>query len=185
MNDNHKKNEDEKLENPGRREFLTATAAAAGLLGVGACVWPLINSMNPSKDVLSLGTMDVDISKIEKGHGITVMWRGKPVFIKHRTDEEIKSVQSVALSELIDPAEDKSRAKNPSWLVVIGVCTHLGCVPNGQKASDNKGSFGGWFCPCHGSEYDVSGRVRKGPAPKNLEIPPYTFVNDGKTIRIG
>jgi ubiquinol-cytochrome c reductase iron-sulfur subunit len=173
------------LSNPGRREFLTATATVAGALGVGACVWPLINSMNPSKDVLSMGTTDVDISKIAKGGSLTVMWRGKPVFIKHRTEAEIETLANVKPEDLLDPEEDKKRAKNPQWLVVIGVCTHLGCVPNGQKPSENKGSFGGWFCPCHGSEYDASGRVRKGPAPKNLEIPPYTFVNDGKTIRIG
>ena len=178
-------NKDDELENPERRQFLMATATAAGLLGVGACIWPLISSMNPSKDVLSLGSTDIDISRIEKGQAITIMWRGKPVFIKHRTDEEIKTAQSVPLSELLDPEEDNSRATNPAWLVVIGICTHLGCVPSGQKASDNKGTFGGWLCPCHGSEYDSSGRVRKGPAPKNLQIPPYTFVNDGKTIRIG
>lgn len=170
---------------PERRAFLNTAATAVGVLGVGACVWPLLHSMNPSKDVLSQATTDVDLSKIAKGSATTVMWRGKPVFIKHRTEAEIKTVVDVKLSDLIDPQEDKIRVKNPEWLVVIGVCTHLGCVPSGQKTTENKGDFGGWFCPCHGSEYDASGRVRKGPAPKNLEIPPYSFINDGKALRIG
>lgn len=172
-------------QDPQRREFLKSTAIAATAVGVGACAWPLINSMNPSKDVLSNASLDVDIGKMVPGDAITVMWRGKPVFIKHRTDEEIKTAQNTSLDQLMDPQTDGERFKDPKWLVVIGVCTHLGCVPSGQKPSENKGAFGGWFCPCHGSEYDISGRVRKGPAPKNLETPPHTFINNGKTIRIG
>tara|TARA_Y100000768_G_scaffold170553_1_gene127654 strand:+ start:281 stop:688 length:408 start_codon:yes stop_codon:yes gene_type:complete len=135
--------------------------------------------MNPDASVKALASTEVDISSLEPGQSITVLWRGKPVFIKRRTDEEISEAKKVDLKELPDPEKDEDRAKNPEWLVMLGMCTHLGCVPLGDK-----GEYGGWFCPCHGSHYDTSGRIRKGPAPKNLEIPKYEFV-DSKTIKIG
>jgi ubiquinol-cytochrome c reductase iron-sulfur subunit len=135
--------------------------------------------MNPSKDVEALATIEVDISGLSEGQSKTVLWRGKPLFIKHRSQNEIDEAKSVNIEELPHPEKDDERVKNPKYLVLIGVCTHLGCVP----ASD-KGDFKGWFCPCHGSHYDTSGRIRKGPAPTNLEIPPYTF-KDNNTILIG
>ena len=140
--------------------------------------------MNPAKDVLALSTTEVDLAPIEEGQSLTVMWRGKPIFIRHRTSEEIRTASNTSVSDLKHMASDESRVKNPKWLVVVGVCTHLGCVPLGQKIGDNKGEFGGWFCPCHGSHYDTSGRIRKGPAPLNLEVPPYDFVSDD-IIKIG
>ena len=121
----------------------------------------------------------MDVSSIELGKMITVLWRGKPIFIKRRTKKEIDEAAAVDLKDLKDPEKDSDRAKNPEWLVMVGICTHLGCVPLG-----NKGEYNGWFCPCHGSHYDTSGRVRKGPAPNNLEIPKYKFL-DNKTIKIG
>ena len=180
-----KDNKKDEIIDVERRSFLNAAATTAGIVGIGACVWPLVSSMNPSKDVLSQATTDVDLAKIPVGDATTVMWRGKPVFIKHRTEKEISDMKNVELEKLLDPQKDLDRVQKPEWLIVVGVCTHLGCVPSGQKMTENRGSFGGWFCPCHGSEYDASGRVRKGPAPKNLEVPPYAFVSDGKVLRIG
>ena len=144
----------------------------------------MIDTMNPSKDVLALSTTEVDLSPLEEGQSLTVMWRGKPIFIRHRSESEISSAGNVSVDELPHKESDESRVKNPKWLVVVGVCSHLGCVPLGQKIGDTKGEYGGWFCPCHGSHYDTSGRIRKGPAPLNLEIPPYEFVSDD-IIRIG
>jgi len=144
----------------------------------------MIDTMNPAKDVVALSTTEVDLSPVEEGQSLTVMWRGKPVFIRHRTSNEINDANDVMIDDLKHIASDESRVKNPKWLVVVGVCTHLGCVPLGQKIGDNKGEYGGWFCPCHGSHYDTSGRIRKGPAPLNLEIPPYEFVSDD-IIKIG
>jgi len=164
-----------------RRDFVTLTASSITAVG-GACVaWPLIDSLNPSADVLALSSIEVDISDIQPGQTRTVKWRGKPVFISHRTEQEIKEAQEVKMIDLVDPEEDSKRVKagNEKWLVTIGICTHLGCVPLA-----NKGDFDGWFCPCHGSHYDSSGRIRKGPAPKNLAVPPYEFVSDTK-IKIG
>jgi ubiquinol-cytochrome c reductase iron-sulfur subunit len=135
--------------------------------------------MNPDESVKALATTEVDVSQVAPGKSITVLWRGKPVFIKRRTPEEIAEVRAVDLKDLKDPQKDEDRAKNPEWLVMIGVCTHLGCVPLADK-----GDFKGWFCPCHGSHYDGSGRIRKGPAPVNMEIPEYEFV-DSNTIKIG
>jgi ubiquinol-cytochrome c reductase iron-sulfur subunit len=135
--------------------------------------------MNPDASVKALSSTEVDVSEVSLGQSITVLWRGKPVFIKRRTEEEISKARDVDLKELKDPEKDEDRAKNPEWLVMIGVCTHLGCVPLG-----NKGEYGGWFCPCHGSHYDTSGRIRKGPAPTNMEVPKYEFVNSN-TIKIG
>jgi len=140
--------------------------------------------MNPSADVLALASTEVDLSGIEEGMAITVTWRGKPVFIRHRTPEEIQAAEAVPLDELRDPQPDSARVIEPQWLVMVGVCTHLGCVPLGQAPNDPKGDYGGWFCPCHGSHYDTSGRVRRGPAPINLVVPEYEFV-DANLIRIG
>ena len=167
-----------------RRDFLYLSSITIGGVGVATFMWPFIKSMNPAEDTLALGSTEVDISAIDVGQSITVKWRGKPVFIKRRTNEEIVDAQKVDLSLLSDPMADKDRVKNPEWLVLVGVCTHLGCVPLGQKMSDTKGEFNGWFCPCHGSHYDTSGRIRKGPAPENLAVPPYEFLSD-TLIKIG
>ncbi len=167
-----------------RRGFMQALASAFGVVGGAVAVWPLINSLNPAKDTLAMSTIEVDLSDIPVGEAKTVMWRGKPVFIRHRTPEEIEEAREVNVSTLIDKQSDDERTKKPEWLVMIGVCTHLGCVPMGQKDSDFKGDYDGWFCPCHGSQYDTSGRIRKGPAPKNLVVPPYEFVSNTK-IKIG
>ena len=138
-----------------RREFIFTATYAVGAVGVGATVWPLIDQMNPDASVKALASTEVDISNVEKGQSITVLWRGKPVFIRRRTDEEIAKARDVNLQDLKHPEKDEDRAKDPEWLVMLGVCTHLGCVPLGDK-----GEYGGWFCPCHGSHYDTSGRIR-------------------------
>ncbi len=165
-----------------RRDFLVLTAQAMGAVGAAAVAWPFVQSMNPSADVLAMASTEVDLSHIAEGQEIKVMWRGKPVFVRHRTAENIKEAQTVNLAELRDPQTDAARVQKgkEQWLVMIGVCTHLGCVPLGNVAGD----FKGWFCPCHGSHYDASGRIRKGPAPHNLAVPPYSFVSD-TLIRIG
>ena len=162
-----------------RREFLFTVTYTVGAVGVGAAIWPLIDQMNPDSSVKALATTEVDVSGVKLGKTITVLWRGKPIFIRRRTQEEIKEASAVDLKDLKDPQKDSDRAKNPEWLVMVGVCTHLGCVPLGDK-----GEYNAWFCPCHGSHYDTSGRIRKGPAPTNLEIPKYEFV-DSNTIKIG
>ena len=162
-----------------RRDFIFTASYALGAVGVGAAVLPLIDQMNPDASVKALSSTEVDVSEVSPGQSITVLWRGKPVFIKRRTEKEISKARDVDLKELKDPEKDEDRAKNPEWLVMIGVCTHLGCVPLG-----NKGEYGGWFCPCHGSHYDTSGRIRKGPAPTNMEVPKYEFINSN-TIKIG
>jgi len=167
-----------------RRDFLYLLTAATTAVGAGVVVWPLIDSMNPSADVLALATTRVDLSGIEPGMAITVTWQGKPVFIRHRTQDEIEQARSVDLDGLPDPQPDAERVVEPAWLVMVGICTHLGCIPLGQGQGDPTGDFGGWFCPCHGSHYDESGRIRKGPAPRNLEVPPYAFVEDN-VIEIG
>ena len=176
-----------------RRDFLYYATAGAGAVATGAAAWPLINQMNPSADVQALSSIMVDVGGIETGTQLTVKWLGKPVFIRRRTAEEIEAARAVDLKDLIDPdAENKNRPNAPAtdenraldedgeWLVMIGVCTHLGCVPIGDGAGD----FGGWFCPCHGSHYDTSGRIRKGPAPQNLHVPVAEFVNE-TTIKLG
>ena len=170
---------DNKKKTEKRRDFLYTVSYALGAVGIGAAAWPLIDQMNPDASVKALATTEVDISSIGPGKSITVLWRGKPVFIKRRTQEEISKAQNIKLAELKDPQKDQDRVKKPEWLVMIGVCTHLGCVPLGDK-----GDYKGWFCPCHGSHYDTSGRIRKGPAPTNLEIPKYEFI-DNNTIKIG
>ncbi|MBF0335371.1 MAG: ubiquinol-cytochrome c reductase iron-sulfur subunit [Alphaproteobacteria bacterium] len=167
-----------------RRDFLLYATTAVGTVGTALALWPFVHSMNPAADVLALSSTEVDLAPIAEGQSVTVTWRGKPVFIRHRTKEEIEKARSVQDSALPDPQKDEDRVKKPEWLVMIGVCTHLGCVPLGQKASDPKGEFEGWFCPCHGSHYDTSGRIRKGPAPTNLPVPEYAFLTD-TTIKIG
>ncbi len=168
-----------------RRDFLLWTTSAVGVVGAGLALWPLIDSMNPAKDTLALASIEVDLSPIkEPGQAMTVTWRGKPVFIRHRTEEEIEQARSVDVQNLPDPQSDEERVEKPEWLVMIGICTHLGCIPLGQKQGQPTGDYNGWFCPCHGSHYDEAGRIRKGPAPANLPVPPYAFVDD-TTIKIG
>lgn len=176
-----------------RRDFLYYATAGAGTVAAGAAVWPLINQMNPSADVQALSSIRVDISGIEPGTQLTVKWLGKPVFIRRRTAEEIEAARAVALDDLMDTdarnengvagadADDENRSMDEAgeWLVMMGVCTHLGCVPLG----DGTGDFGGWFCPCHGSHYDTSGRIRKGPAPENLPVPVARF--EGAELVLG
>ena len=175
---------------PTRRDFLMVATGAAGAVGAVFVAWPFINNLNPAADTLALSSIEVNVQPIQVGQAITVKWRGKPVFIRHRTPEEIKEAEAVPMSVLPDPQTDDARVTDSAkkvrreWLVMIGVCTHLGCVPLGNKPGDPKGEYGGWFCPCHGSSYDTSGRIRKGPAPKNLEIPDYLFVSDS-LVRIG
>lgn len=167
-----------------RRDFIYLLAGATGGLGTLLAAWPLIDSMNPSAEVLALSTIEVDLAPIELGQRVTVVWQGKPVFIDHRTEQQIAAARDVDMAELPDAQSDEERVQKPEWLVMTGICTHLGCIPKGQKAGDPTGSYGGWLCVCHGSQYDTSGRIRKGPAPRNLEIPPYTFIEDSK-IQIG
>ena len=171
MSDSEKKN--------NRRDFLFTASYTVGAVGLGATIWPFIDQMNPDSSVKALATTEVDISQIEPGKSITVLWRGKPVFIKRRTDSEISEAQSVSLDDLKHPEKDEDRVKKAEWLVMMGICSHLGCVP-----LSDKGEYNGWFCPCHGSHYDTSGRIRKGPAPTNMEVPKYEFVNSN-TIKIG
>jgi len=177
-----------------RRDFLYYATAGTGAVATGAAVWPLIDQMNPSADVQALAKIRVDVAALEPGSQLTVKWLGKPVFIRRRTAEEIEAAREVALEDLVDqtarnanisgevPATDENRTLDEAgeWLVQMGVCTHLGCVPLGDGAGD----FGGWFCPCHGSHYDTAGRIRRGPAPENLHIPPVAFVDD-TTIELG
>jgi ubiquinol-cytochrome c reductase iron-sulfur subunit len=167
-----------------RRDFLKLTTGAFAAVGVGAIAWPFISSMNPARDVLALASTEVDLSPVASGQAVTVMWRGKPVFVRNRTAEEIREARAVPMSELKDPQPDQARVQRDQWLVVLGVCTHLGCVPLGQKPTDARGNYNGWFCPCHGSHYDTSGRIRLGPAPANLAVPEYAFTSDTQ-IRIG
>ena len=174
---NNQDNPEKNKEN--RRDFLYLSSITIGGVGVATFMWPFIKSMNPAEDTLALGSTEVDISAIEVGQSITVKWRGKPVFIKRRTETEISEAKAVSLDDLKHPEKDEDRVKKPEWLVMMGICSHLGCVP-----LSDKGEYNGWFCPCHGSHYDTSGRIRKGPAPTNMEIPKYAFIDDN-TIRIG
>jgi|TARA_R110002096_G_scaffold416576_2_gene619511 ubiquinol-cytochrome c reductase iron-sulfur subunit len=162
-----------------RRNFLYIATGAAGAVAAGAAVWPLVDQMNPSKDVLALASIEVNLNNISEGQSAVFLWRGNPVFVRHRTAAEIAEAQADDTADLIDPEVDADRVQRPEWLVMSGVCTHLGCVP-----LDQQGEFGGWFCPCHGSHYDISGRIRKGPAPLNLPIVEYVFL-DNSTIKIG
>ena len=162
-----------------RRNFLYITTGTFAAAGSATLVWPFVDQMNPDASVKALASTEVDLTPILPGQSITILWRGKPVFIRRRTPEEIAEAQMVKLDELPDPQGDEERVQNPEWLIMVGVCTHLGCIPLGQK-----GEYNGWFCPCHGSHYDTSGRIRKGPAPKNLETPEYVFLDDN-TVKIG
>ncbi|MGH6737402.1 MAG: ubiquinol-cytochrome c reductase iron-sulfur subunit [Methyloceanibacter sp.] len=185
-------------DDPSRRDVILIAAGAFAAIGGAAVLWPLLDQMNPDASTLSLATTEVDVSPIEEGQAITVMWRGKPIFIRHRTAKEIEEAKAAEIDDLIDPlarnanlpddapATDENRAasEHEKWLVMIGICTHLGCIPQGQAPGQYKGEYGGWFCPCHGSQYDTAGRVRIGPAPENLYIPPYIFASDTK-ITIG
>ena len=162
-----------------RRDFIHVLAGGVGGVAVGATIWPLVDQMNPSKDILALSTTEVDLSQIEVGQSILVVWQKQPVFIRHRTAEEIAEAEATPISELRDPETDSARVEKPEWLIMVGICTHLGCIPLGER-----GDYNGWFCPCHGSHYDTSGRIRKGPAPKNLVVPDYVFADDD-TIIIG
>ena len=181
-----------------RRDFLSIAALSFAGVGGAISLWPFIQQMNPDASTQALASTEVDLTPIKEGQAITVMWRGKPVFIRNRTKDEIAQAAAAKATELVDlsarngalaekaAADDANRVKKgkENWLVLVGICTHLGCIPKGQSIADQKGEFGGWFCPCHGSHYDTSGRVRKGPAPKNLEVPTYEFVSDTK-IKIG
>jgi ubiquinol-cytochrome c reductase iron-sulfur subunit len=171
-------------EGTSRRTFLYIGTGAFAAVGVGACIWPFIDQMNPDASQKAMASIEVDISTIAVGQAITVLWRGKPVFIRRRTPDEIKSAETADLGDMREPQKDSDRVKKPEWLILVGICTHLGCVPSGQKTGDARGEYGGWFCPCHGSQYDTSGRIRKGPAPRNLEVPEYAFLTDTK-VKIG
>ncbi len=181
-----------------RRDFIYIATTAFAAIGAAAALWPAIDQMNPDASTLSLASIDVDLAPIQTGQAITMLWRGKPIFIRNRTADEIEKAKATPVSELKDPdaqvmgapadlpATDANRTKagKENWLIMIGICTHLGCIPKGQAPGDEKGAYGGWFCPCHGSVYDTAGRIRQGPAPRNLEIPPYQFTGDTK-IKIG
>ncbi|MBN8828392.1 MAG: ubiquinol-cytochrome c reductase iron-sulfur subunit [Sphingobacteriia bacterium] len=164
-----------------RRDFMVLTASAVAGVGAACVAWPLLDTLNPSAEVLALASTEVNLANVKEGQSITIMWRGKPVFVRNRTQDEIKLARETDLTSLPDPQKDEERVKagHDQWLVLVGVCTHLGCVPLGEQ-----GDYKGWFCPCHGSHYDTSGRIRKGPAPTNLVIPPYEFISD-TVIRIG
>jgi len=166
-----------------RRNFLYIASGVVGTAGVVSAAWPLVDQLNPSADVLALSSVEVDMSTIPKGQTVTILWRGKPIFIRHRTAKEIARGISEDNDPMRDPAKDKDRAQKEEWLVMIGICTHLGCVPL-DNTGFQTGEYGGWYCPCHGSQYDIAGRIRKGPAPRNLDLPPYTYLSD-TTIKIG
>jgi ubiquinol-cytochrome c reductase iron-sulfur subunit len=169
-----------------RRDFLLASTVAFGAVGTAVMVWPLVHSMNPAADTLALSTTEFSLAGLQEGQGIVVVWRGKPVFVRYRTQKEIDDARATAVDELTDPQKDEDRVQKDKekYLILVGICTHLGCIPMGTKQMDPRGDFGGWFCPCHGSHYDTSGRIRKGPAPANLEVPPYKFLSD-TTVLIG
>jgi len=160
------------LDNPDRRDFLTTATGVVAGAGIAVAAWPFVNSMNPSQDVLSAAKVEVDLSGLEPGGAKTIAWQGKPIFVLHRTDQQIANMANSPGGK--DPQADQDRVKKPQWLVVVGVCTHLGCVPNRKEA--------GWFCPCHGSVFDNSGRILHGPAPTNLVLPPYDFISDKKLV---
>ncbi len=171
---------------PSRRDFLYIATGAFGVFGAGAVAWPLLDSMNPAADTLAASTVDVNLAPIKPGQRVTVKYRGSPVFIDRRTKKQIEEARKVPWQDLPDPQADQDRVQTgkDEWLILVGVCTHLGCIPLGQAPGSKRGEFGGWFCPCHGSHYDTSGRIRKGPAPNNLPLPDYRFLSDTK-IRLG
>lgn len=173
-----------------RRDFLYIATGAVGAVAAVSAVWPLIDQMNPDAATLALASMEFDLSPIETGQMVTIKWRGLPVFVRNRTQEEIEAARAVPMSDLKDPETDEARTKQgrENWLIVLAACTHLGCIPEGNAGEygvvTTNGQEGGWFCPCHGSQYDTAARIRKGPAPKNLVVPPYEFLSD-TTIKIG
>jgi ubiquinol-cytochrome c reductase iron-sulfur subunit len=171
----------EEVADPSKRNFVVKVASATAVVGGACAVFPLVSSMQPAKDVLALASTEVDLSNIKEGETKTVMWRGKPVFIRKRTKAEIETAEKTNLSDLPDKQKDEDRVikGKEQWLILVGVCTHLGCVPLAKQ-----GDYAGWYCPCHGSHYDTSGRIRKGPAPKNLAVPKYEFLSDTK-VKIG
>jgi ubiquinol-cytochrome c reductase iron-sulfur subunit len=185
-------------EGPSRRDFIYIATGAFAAIGAAAAMWPVIDQWNPDASTLALGSVEVDLAPVEVGQAITVLWRGKPLYIRHRTPADIEKAKAAALSDLKDPfarvleapddlpATDENRTKpgKEDWLIMIGICTHLGCLPKGQSPGDPKGKYDGWFCVCHGSVYDTAGRIREGPAPRNLDIPPYRFIED-KKIKVG
>ena len=187
------------IEDTNRRDFLVLAGNTFAAVGGASLLWPFVQQMNPDASALAMASIEVDLAPVKEGQAITVMWRGKPVFIRNRTPDEIKQANAVDVATLPDQSAENSGLPNPAapaidanrvkkgkenWLVLVGVCTHLGCIPKGQSIADAKGDFGGWFCPCHGSHYDTSGRVRKGPAPRNLDVPAYSFISDTK-VKIG
>ncbi len=167
-----------------RRDFLLLATGAVGAVGTALAAWPFIDSMNPAADVLAVSVTEVDLAPIEVGQSITVVWRGRPVFVRRRTAAEIEQARAVPMGDLIDPQRDEDSVQKAEWLILVGICTHLGCIPLGQRRGEPRGEFGGWFCPCHGSHYDISGRIRKGPAPENLWLPKYAFLDDN-IVKIG
>jgi ubiquinol-cytochrome c reductase iron-sulfur subunit len=181
-----------------RRDFLVLAGNAFAAIGAASLIWPFVQQMNPDAGAKALASVEVDLAPVKEGQAITALWRGKPLFIRNRTKEEIDAAAKVDPKDLPDasarngamPADalatdaNRTKAGHEKWLVLVGICTHLGCIPKGQVMGDARGDFGGWFCPCHGSHYDTAGRVRKGPAPRNLEVPAYAFVSDNK-IKIG
>jgi ubiquinol-cytochrome c reductase iron-sulfur subunit len=177
-------------QDPNRRDFIHIAATVAALGAVGSLAWPFIDQMNPAGDTLAMASIEFDLSKVELGQQVTLKWRGKPLFVRHRTPAEIAAAIKGDKDELRDPATDEARHKagKAEWLILVGTCTHLGCVPNFVQGPNNaatvQGTEDGWFCPCHGSHYDTSGRIRKGPAPKNLVVPDYAFLSDTK-VKIG
>ncbi|MBL9095712.1 MAG: ubiquinol-cytochrome c reductase iron-sulfur subunit [Alphaproteobacteria bacterium] len=164
--------------NVTRRDFLYVASAGASAVGAALALWPFIDQMNPAADTLALKEVEFDLSPIVAGQIVTIEWQKKPVFVRRRTPEEIKAAEETPMADLKDPQTDKDRVQKPEWLILVATCTHLGCVPSKEM----KGEFGGWLCPCHGSHYDTSGRIRKGPAPKNLAVPPYQFLSDTKVL---
>lgn len=173
-------------EDPNRRDFIHIATGAAGAAAIGAVAWPLVMQMGPAADTLAAGSVEIDLTKVDEGQQLKTLWRGKPVFVRHRTAEEIAEAEAVALTDMIDPQTDNERLVpdmdgklRPQYLVMVGVCTHFGCVPVGEA-----GDYDGWYCPCHGSHYDTSGRIRKGPAPTNLEVPSYAYISDA-VIKVG
>ncbi len=183
-------------EEPSRRDFIHLLAGSFTAVGAAGVVWPLVSQMNPDASVLALSTTEVDVSGVEEGAAIKVVWQKKPVFIRHRTKAEIAEAEATNVASLkdsnarndnlsgaLEPTDENRRVKS-EWMIVVGVCTHLGCIPLGTGEGESRGNFNGWFCPCHGSHYDIAGRIRQGPAPENLLVPPYEFLSDTK-IKIG
>jgi ubiquinol-cytochrome c reductase iron-sulfur subunit len=181
---------------PTRRDFLYIATGAAATVGVAFAAWPFIDQMNPSSAVLAMSTVELDLAAVQPGQQVSFTWRGHPLFVRRRTPKEIAAARAVQVSDLVDglarnsnlsetaPATDANRAIKPEWLVLVGVCTHLGCIPTVSTPQSPQGTYGGWLCHCHGSDYDTSGRIRKGPAPQNLAVPPYAFTGPTK-IKVG